>query len=161
MKKKKKNGRPSKIIGMDYGRLLRLCASGMTDEQLAVVYNVAGSTIRRWKDSKQFRATLEANKELADKTVVNSLYKRANGFYYDEVTYKNIWIGQGRGKKPTKAVEEKRVTKFFPPDPLSMQFWLTNRQRTQWKHRHEIGGIPDMPLGIKILDHISGKEKSK
>jgi predicted transcriptional regulator len=61
-----------------------LCARGLTDAEIAKVLGVAESTLHSWKlKHEEFAEALKRTKEEANAIVEASLYKRANGFYYE------------------------------------------------------------------------------
>jgi hypothetical protein len=58
----------------------KLCLLGATDDQLASFFDVATSTISKWKlDFPEFAEALKGGKVGADMEVAASLYKRATG----------------------------------------------------------------------------------
>ena len=119
-------GRPSKYkpeydkLAYDYSLL------GATDDQMARNFGVTKQTLNNWKhEHPSFFDSLKRGKDEADVAVAKSLYKRAQGFEYDEVTHEN-------------GVETKRVTKMVVPDATSMIFWLKNRQPAAWRDKQEV-----------------------
>lgn len=120
------DGRPTKYkpeydeLAFNYSLL------GATDDQMAGYFNVTKQTLNNWKhDFPSFFDSLKKGKDEADALVAKSLYKRAQGFEYDEVTYEG-------------GVETKRVTKMVVPDATSMIFWLKNRQPKMWRDKQEV-----------------------
>jgi hypothetical protein len=121
-------GRPT-LYRPEYAEQARkLCLLGYRDKDLAEFFTVDISTINRWKvEHDDFRECVFAGKDIADGDVVDSLFTRAKG--YDRVTrHQAIAGGQ------IVMLEE---TKHIPPDPTSIKFWLTNRQRKLWSERTE------------------------
>ena len=84
--------------------------------------------------------------------MVESLYKRATGYTYDAV---KIFMPAG-AKAPIYAPFVEHV----PPDPTSMIFWLKNRDRENWrdKHDHEHTGKDGAPL-IPAVNVTIGRAK--
>lgn len=120
------DGRPTKYKPeydrMAYGYALL----GATDAQMAESFRVTEQTINNWKhDFPSFFESLKAGKLEADMKIAESLYKRAQGFEYDEVTHED-------------GVETKRVTKMVVPDATSIIFWLKNRQPAAWRDKQEV-----------------------
>ena len=98
---------------------------GLTDEQISRNMGIAYSTFREWKKKySAFSAVLKRTKDVVDREVENSLFKRAMGYKYDEVTYE-------RGE------EVKRVTKEVAPDTTAQIFWLKNRKPAEWRDKIE------------------------
>jgi hypothetical protein len=120
---------------------------GSTDEQLASVLGVTEKTINRWKQSKTFLSALKKGKDLANTRVVESLYARATGYNHKAV---KIFMPAG-AKKPVYAP----YIEHCPPDPTSMIFFLKNRDKDNWKDRHDIGssdGTLVLQVGLPAKD---------
>ena len=101
---------------------------GLTNPEIAVKMGVARSTLIDWqKKHKEFGEALRQGKEVADRKVEMTLYKRALGYDYDETTE----IKDKNGN----IVEKKTITKHMPPDVGAICFWLKNRKRGIWVDR--------------------------
>ena len=129
---KKKPGQPTKFSESYIPQLIKLCEIfGATDKQIAAFYDVTEQTINNWKlQQPKFFESLKLAKEVADNTVVQSLYKRAVGFKRK----KDVVIDGA----PLELEEE------LPPDPTSCIFWLKNRKPQEWRDKVEqehTGGI--------------------
>lgn len=102
-----------------------LCKLGATDKDIAEFFGVTTTTINTWKEvHPKFLASLKAGKIEADKLVLNSLFKRAQGYQTTEV------------KKTTDEYGKVRIvetTKFVPPDTTAGIFWLKNRDPDAWR----------------------------
>jgi hypothetical protein len=135
-------------------RLQGWARDGLSDEQLAEKMGICTSTFYAWKNKyPEISEALKEGKDVADRKVENALYKRACGFEYEEVTTERDEIN---GKMITK-----RVTKFYPPDPTSMIFWLKNRKPDEWRDKREteVTGSGGGPLNIRWMnspDEVSG-----
>lgn len=106
----------------------KLCLLGYTDKQLADFFNVNERTINRWKkDYPEFCQSIKKGKEVADIEVIESLYKRAVGFEYDETELKTD--GNAKSKRVIK--------KLVVPDTTAQIFWLKNRQPEMWRDKQE------------------------
>jgi DNA-binding XRE family transcriptional regulator len=156
----KGNKRTSYITEFDK-QAYNYCLLGATDEDLAKFFEVAESTINNWKKSNpSFLESIKRGKEFADVEVVKSLFKRAVGYNYKEVT--SIKIDKGNGKVDDvdeEILDEdyipdagngftklKVVTKEIVPDTTAQIFWLKNRQPKRWRDKQEV-------------DHTSSGEK--
>jgi len=142
-KLKRKVGRPSKKDGVSLRKVLQLASFGLTEAQVAAVLDVNALTIYRYKLSwEQFCNAIKKGKEIADSKVVKSLYQRAMGYSYKEVTRepkKEITYENGQRVSmefnENKLVITKEITKEVVPDVTAQIFWLKNRQAEDWKDR--------------------------
>lgn len=102
------------------------CRDGLTEEDISKKLGISVQTLNVYKkEHPEFLESLKKGKEVADVEVENSLFKRANGYRYDEITYED-------------GVETKRVTKEVQPDVTAQIFWLKNRKPEQWRDRKEL-----------------------
>lgn len=144
-------GRPSKYQESFAKQAYKLALLGAKDTELAAFFEVNADTIYEWKNvHKEFSDALKRGKELADQKVAKSLYKRAIGFTFDEVTHERVEIGEfnpdlGEFVK-TPATKTKVVTKYIVPDTTAQIFWLKNRRPDLWRDKQEFdvttGGKP-------------------
>lgn len=116
-----KTGRPRKITNHIARKIFLLAGYGLTDVQLADVFDINPDTIAEVKKNAEFSESLKRSKDKADLAVVNSLYKRAIGYEYEE-EYAN----------KDGAVMCKKV---MHPDVTACIFWLKNRQRADWRDK--------------------------
>ena len=151
---KKKIGRPPEDIAkrlskisMDKEKIKKLYLDGWTDQKVADFLGITKRAITHWKQINNFISPLKDWKTQADAKVEKSLYKRALGIKYDEVTYEKsnvggLGIGFKKGEvsdiKHVDTYKTKVVTKKLPPDPTSMIFWLKNRQPDKWRDKKEV-----------------------
>lgn len=137
-------GRPSKYESHVEPKLLLIEAwarDGLTLEDIAKNLDIALSTFCEYKNQyTELAESLKKNKELADIIVENSLYKRANGYKYEEITYEAIEFKSGSGEDVTiqPATKIKTVIKEVVPDTTAQIFWLKNRKPVEWRDKHEI-----------------------
>jgi hypothetical protein len=128
MAKPKTSGRPSKYNVKYNEQARKLCLMGYTDKQLGKFFEVAESTINKWKiDHKGFSESLKAGKEIADAEVTASLFERAKGYSHIET---KVFNNQGE-------ILTHDVNKIYPPDPMAIKYWLNNRQPTRWREKVE------------------------
>ena len=127
--KNSKAGAPTKYKKSYNEQSRKLCLMGYTDKQLADFFEVAESTINKWKlDYPLFSESLKAGKVIADANVTASLYDRAVGYSHIET---KVFCNQG-------AITTHDVSKIYPPDPISIKYWLNNRQPDRWRERVEV-----------------------
>lgn len=142
-KEKRPPGRPSKKDGLDLRMIEVLYSLGLTDKQVGKVLDVGEGTILSWKKDKKFADALKKGKQVPDKEVEVSLYKRATGYSYSDV---DIRVVGGR-------IVKTNIVKHCPPDPTSMIFWLKNRKREEWRDRQDlaVGGVDNQPLTFRVI----------
>ena len=125
-------------------------AKGATQKEIADKLGITEYTLCRYKAAhEQLKQSIEAPQGEIDDQVEAALLKRCIGYDYEEVTR---W--QTIGRNGELIWLEKRSTKHLPPDPNSIQFWLTNR-RKEWKR------MPDAPAdengsesGVVLLPEV-------
>lgn len=131
----KKNGRPTSFKPEYVAQAFKLALLSATDVQLADFFEVAESTITKWKlDYPKFSAALKKGKDDADAAVVKSLYHRAIGYEHPAVKI----ITVARGNNEGADVQEVPYTEHYPPDTTAAIFWLKNRQSANWRDRKEV-----------------------
>jgi hypothetical protein len=146
---KKKVGRHKEKPGdkVDLGLVTRLAEQGFTDAQIAELIGFSEQTIERYKKDPEFLLALKKGKETPDGKVIQSLYKRAIGYDYEETTIEGTPTtgldGKVSGMTPTNV---KKIKKHMAPDVGAMCFWLKNRQPRDWRDRHELVGDPTQPM---------------
>ncbi len=125
-------------------------ALGATMEQLASYLGIERMTFYRWLEvMPEWKEEILEAREKADLDVVNSTRANAIGFWMDEV---ELFIYRGQ-------VIEKKVKKYYPPNPVSQKFWLINRQRANWSDTSEVkhSGV----LGLRKVEDIPVNELSE
>lgn len=146
-------GQPTKYKNEYVKQAYKLCLLGSTDKDMADFFEVAESTINLWKKAHpEFSESIKKGKDLADATVAESLYKRANGYEHPD---EKIFNDNGQ---PLIVPTIKR----YPPDTTAAIFWLKNRQRKNWRDRHEVDNTssdgsmkPPQPLTPESAKAIS------
>jgi len=108
------------------------CRDGYTDKLICEALSISSETFCKYKREKtELVEVLKINKQIADLTVENSLYKRAVGFSYEEITKETKTAADGNViSKHTKKVE-----KTVLPDVTAQIFWLKNRKQNEWRDR--------------------------
>ena len=148
-------GRPSKYKP-DYhpDQAYKYCLLGVTDAELAALFEVDEATINRWKEAHpEFAEALLRGKDQADAEVSQKLYHRAMGY-----SHKEDKIFQYEGRPiivPT--------IKHYPPDTTAAIFWLKNRQKGKWRdvRNTEVTGEDGGPIKTEQalnLGELSDKE---
>ena len=138
----------------------QLALLGLTDRQMADVWEVSIKTLEYWKAKRtEFRKALREGRDLANAKVVDSLYQRAVGYSHPETKYFRV----GKGKKAhIKAIQ---TIRHYPPDANAALKILGIRQRQQWADiqqvEHSINAnfqITHLTQQIKDPNHFSNSE---
>lgn len=139
----KKGGAPSKYGNINLDKLAKLSASGCTDEQMAIAFDISRDTFLEYKKIKEFSDTLTRNKKMCDDEIVHSLYERARGFEHPS---EEVFQFQGT---PIRVP----ITKKYAPDTEAIKYWLGNRQPKDWRDRKELEIVGKVD---KVLDALAG-----
>lgn len=140
-------GRPSKYDSHVKPKLLLIQAwarDGLTDADICNNLDVGKDAFIEYKKLyPELVDALKTSKEEADIIVENSLYKRATGYEYEEVTQEplyNLATGEpllNEDGTPKIAVT-KIVRKQVAPDTTAQIFWLKNRKKVEWRDKQDI-----------------------
>lgn len=139
-------GRPTLYQAAYAEQARRLALLGQTDAEMAAFFGVSEATFHRWKHSHaDFCESIKEGKAGADANVAEALYRRANGYSHPDVHISNY---QGE-------ITITPIVKHYPPDPVSMIFWLKNRQPGKWRDRveHQADVTVSGPNG-EALQHL-------
>jgi hypothetical protein len=117
--------------------------NGLTDIQIANNMGIGVSTLYEWKNKySEFSEALKNGKEIADLQVVNSLYKKTQG--YNAQIRKNFKLKEVKYNNDGKKISEKETLVIgidevhIPPDTMAIIYWLNNRMPSEWKNKQEI-----------------------
>lgn len=156
-----KRGRPSLYETRVQPRLKEIkawCRDGYTDIIMCDALRVSIASFCKYKnDFPELKEALSVTKAIADLTVANSLYKRANGFEYEEVTKEAKT--DVSGKVISKHV--KTVKKLVIGDVKAQETWLRNRD-PNWNQKQgvELSGPDGKP--VEVINHdMDPKEAAK
>lgn len=132
---------------------------GLTDAEMAALFDVSEATFNTWKDDPKFLESLNAGKDIADAEIASSLYDRAKGYEIEkEVPTKMTRVEYDNGKRAlqTEEVVITKVKEIVPPDTRAIQYWMNNRRRRRqvkedgtpaeantWADRHEVDHTTD------------------
>ena len=140
---------------------------GLIEAQIAHVFQISPFTLSRWKKRHpEFGQALKRGESIANHEVVKSLYKRAIGYNYDEITYEKskvggLGIGISKGEiesiKHVDSYKTKITVKEIAPDTTAQIFWLKNRLPDAWRDKTEIKGEGFGETNIyNIINQIRG-----
>lgn len=138
-KKKVKSGRKGKyhewITEQGLGIVAGWKRNGLTDEQIAKNIGVRRETIYDWaKRFPNFSNAVKTGREQADLQVENALFKRAVGYFYDEVK-EEYETKRGSDGSEREHLKKRTVTrKEVVPEVTAQIFWLKNRASNRWRN---------------------------
>lgn len=131
MDEKRSVGRPTVYRDEYAEQATKLCLLGATDADLADFFDVSETTINNWKDARpEFLESIKEGKRIADATVAQSLFKRANGYEHEAV---KIVADAKTGAQHVVPYVER-----YPPDTVAAIFWLKNRRPDLWRDKQSI-----------------------
>lgn len=111
---------------------------GLTDKQVCDIIGIGESSLNRYKEQNPILwESIKKEKLGADVEVVATLYKKAIGFEYDEVEQIGTPTKDKDGNEKIVVKEIRKKKKYFPPDTLSIIYWLRNRQGWMDKQKEE------------------------
>jgi hypothetical protein len=118
-----------------------LAAQGKIDTEISDLLQIKRKTLWAWrKRYPEFDAAVADGKDVADEQVKASLFKRANGYEYEET---EITVSPGESSVSTRKV--RKIKKHIPPDTTACIFWLKNRRPDEW---HDVQRVaPTTPDG--------------
>lgn len=119
-------GRPTDFKAEFIEQAYQLTLLGMTLEEMAKIFDVAYTTVCKWKEKvPEFDDAIRRGGAIADGKVVDALYKNALGHAGEKIFY---------DQKEGTIV---RADTYHKPDPVSGIFWMKNRQPHLWRDRHD------------------------
>ena len=136
------------------------CRDGLIEKDIAHNLGISIQTLQKYKhEHSSFLDALKRGKEEADIMVENALFKRTQGFRYDEVTTESFPVYEAMTGELTgyEMRETKRVTKEVLADPTSMIFWLKNRKKLEWRDKHEVEKT--IEVKVPMLEEIQNTFK--
>lgn len=131
MIEKKISGGQTKFLPDVHMTLItELAEQGMTDQQIADRIGITNRTLQNWKNAQgDLFQSLKTSKILPDDRVELSLFDRALGYPYEEVTLEPNAAGE--------LVVTKLIRKQSLPDVTAQIFWLKNRRPDRWREKAE------------------------
>lgn len=133
---KKKLGRPIKYSEADMQKLCNLAVHGLTDKDCCDLLGIDNQTLANYKKRyPTFFDSLKKNKLVADEKAIASLFQRARGYSHPDIHISNY---QGE-------ITKTPIIKHYPPDPVSLIFWLKNRLPQLFRDTKDI----NLPLDAK------------
>ena len=145
-------GRPSKFDERFVKQAEAMSALGLTDAEMAEVFDVSVRTLHRWKiESEPFCHALRIGKEVADERVARALFQNATGYEYTEQQAIKIKKSQYE-----ETVEVVTVEKHRPAETTAGIFWLKNRRKDEWRDKvdHELTGADGGPVQVQRIERV-------
>ena len=122
----------------------KIFAAGLIDRQIAIVCGISERTLYRYEHNPKFKAVVQQGKKKAVEAIESSLFKRASGYNFAEITMEPmIAVHQEDGVKNKSIVSPelqitKTVIKHIPADPEMVEFYLANRAPEEWKRKLDL-----------------------
>jgi hypothetical protein len=135
-KKKKKSGKrgpKSKYDEKMHPHLIKhLCLRGMTNEEICKAIKISIDTLWRWrKKYPELSEALKTSKEILNSQVEQSLFRRTQGYDYEEVEI----IAEQKKDGTTKPLRIKKTKKHVPADTGACAFWL--KAQAGWREAQQ------------------------
>lgn len=162
---------------------------GLNDEQIAHNIGISRQTLYKWEAKySDICDALKKGKEVVDRKVENSLFKRATGYKTTEHQYKVVtldddvlWARRRKVKNefklnhpeatddeikayaienvPTRErIELFQTEKTVPPDTTAAIFWLKNRKPDVWRDRKETQLSGSLDTNARPFKQIDDKK---
>lgn len=126
--------RKSKYRSTWPNRVRKMAEAGCIEQDMAAELGVHYSTFSQYK--KRYPELEEAIIEgtrVANKAVESSLYRRALGYEYEEVTTEVYEDDNGKKRKHVK-----KTTKRVVEDTKACELWLMNKDPENWRRRKDV-----------------------
>jgi len=131
----------------------------MPDKDIAQALGIKPVRFRKYKKKHScIRMTLRKGRIISSANVVQSLYKKANGFSVPE---EKLFYSAKHDR-----VNRAKTRKYYPPDTVAQIFWLKNNFPDFWRDKKEVettGGVGAIQSVKFILVHpgATGGESEK
>lgn len=137
-------------------KVTKWAKEGLFDCQIADKMGISKQTFYDWiKKYPEFFDAIKKGKEIADKEIVNALYKRALGYSYKEVKEEYAVNADGADNEGKPAKEITVTYKSEPPNTAALIYWLNNRRPDEWSNKSKL----DVDGNINIADVLAKARK--
>lgn len=164
-KKKAKGSKPGRkaleISIEEQEILINIADMGATDTEMAKAIGVTRPTFLDYrKKNPDFDRKIRLQKARSDGDVFASLKKSAVGYEHDELKHFVVSDGVQNGSH----VEAVETIKKYPPNAMSIKFYLMNRQPGKFRNKFditndEIKNMTDQELEDKVRELLINGEK--
>lgn len=139
-----------------------MTADGKTIEEIARFLNIDQRTLYRWAEKYEgISHALKKGRLWQAEKVVQSLFKRAIGYDYEEVKRTGTIKGDGDGGDPSLVGGKvERTVKHVPADLGSAAFLLKNLLPEKYRDKWDIETKGDLNItycDMAVLDEIEGR----
>lgn len=115
-----------------------LAKEGLIDIQIAKKLGIGETTFYEYQEKHpKFTEAIKIGKVESDQEIVESMRKKAKGFFEEETTTEMKLNEDGTAGQVTSI---KKTKKYYPPDTGAGAFWLKNRQPKEWRDVRQIEG---------------------
>lgn len=143
----KAKGRPTKYnshVEPHLPSVKRWLVQGKTIEEIADLCDVNADSLYVYMSKyDDFSEMIKKGRAAQNDRVVNSLYRKALGYTFDEVTII---------EKDGKIVEKKTIKRHYPASDTAIAIWLNNRLPNEWRQRQV---DQTDPTGTEVLKDFS------
>lgn len=126
---------------------------GLTDKEIAKEIGISKQTFYDWqKKYSDFSDSIKKNKEVADRSVEDALFRKATGYKTKEIIRERQW---NRTTGQYELVTVKEVEKDVAPDTTAQIFWLKNRKPETWRDKREV--LTDGSADARDIDELTNR----
>ncbi len=126
---------------------------GLTDKEIAKEIGISKQTFYDWqKKYPDFSDSIKKNKEVADRSVEDALFRKATGYKTKEIIRERQW---NRTTGQYELVTVKEVEKDVAPDTTAQIFWLKNRKPETWRDKREV--LTDGSADARDIDELTNR----
>lgn len=156
-------GRPTSYKEEFADQAFNYCLLGATDKDLAQFFEVAESTINKWKkDYPEFSESIKKGKVQADAVIASSLYNRAKGAIINQqqaFKIKSVTYNDKGQRTEIESVEIVDLQQEQPPDTTAGIFWLKNRNPKHWRDKTETENMTTIKASFAINKMKTDKDE--
>jgi len=152
---RKKRGRKTLFRATMIKEGEKLAGLGHTMEEIASFWGVSKRSLERWSNRyPEFCRALKDGRIRADVAVEQSLYRRAMGYTYTEIHYKEAVPTEGPLAGQKIRYKDKEIVKMMAPDVTAGIFFLKNRRPDMWRDMRDLGFFDELgePLPLRFVE---------
>lgn len=152
---------PRKRKKVDLTHVERLASAGLTEHQMCLALDITPNQLKGWKGRAEFKEALKRGRDQRNEHVERTLYQRATGFVYEELTYEAQPLIPARGNQkavydPTaELIVVRRVVKTAIPDTMALMFFLNNNLPDKYKNRNDSNVTTTQVVKVQELEGVT------